>query len=113
MLAWRERGFRRGAWLLAAAITTVQFVSAGSRGAVLGMLVAIAALGAMGIAKDAILHVAQSKHHDVVPGRRHGLATVWVNRRSGRPGFGATPEGGAVPDLEVADLATLARLATA
>ena len=44
----------------------------------------------MGIARGEILHVAQSKHHDVDPGRRLGLATVWVNRRHGRTGSGAT-----------------------
>jgi 2-haloacid dehalogenase/putative hydrolase of the HAD superfamily len=70
---------------------------------------AIASLAAMGIAKDAILHVAQSKHHDVVPGRRHGLATVWVNRRHGRPGSGATLATEAEPDLTVLSLAELTR----
>lgn len=43
-----------------------------------------------GIAKDQILHVAQSKHHDIAPGNRLGLMTVWVNRRYGKKGTGAT-----------------------
>ena len=71
---------------------------------------AITALGAMGVAKSEILHVAQSKHHDVVPGRRHGLATVWVNRRHGRPGSGATLATEAEPDLAVVSLAELVAL---
>lgn len=59
----------------------------------------------------AILHVAQSVFHDVVPGRAAGLGTVWVRRRSARTDFGATPVAAARPDLEVPDLDTLATLA--
>jgi 2-haloacid dehalogenase len=59
---------------------------------------------------EQILHVAQSLFHDVTPAKEAGLATVWVNRRHDRPGFGATPPATARPDLEVPDLATLARL---
>jgi FMN phosphatase YigB (HAD superfamily) len=36
-----------------------------------------------------------------------GLATVWVNRRAGKPGGGATPPAQATPDLEVSSLAEL------
>lgn len=61
--------------------------------------------------KERILHVAQSLFHDHVPAKAAGLATVWVNRRHDRPGFGATPPANAQPDLEVPDLQTLARLA--
>jgi 2-haloacid dehalogenase len=57
-----------------------------------------------------ILHVAQSLFHDIAPANRIGLATVWVNRRHGRAGTGATPAQEAHPDLEVPDLATLATL---
>jgi hypothetical protein len=35
---------------------------------------------------------------------------VWVNRRHGRQGFGATPEAHAQPDQEVPDLESLAKL---
>ncbi|MCC7276523.1 MAG: HAD-IA family hydrolase [Alphaproteobacteria bacterium] len=73
---------------------------------------AFAALAGMGIARGDILHVAQSKHHDVVPGRRHGLTTVWVNRRHGRPGSGATLATEAEPDLTVTSLAELVALHT-
>jgi 2-haloacid dehalogenase len=69
------------------------------------------ALERLGVGRDRLLHVAQSLFHDIEPARRLGLATVWVNRRRGRAGSGATPAGTARPDLEVADLASLARLA--
>ena len=56
----------------------------------------------------ALLHVAQSLYHDIAPANRNGLTSVWVNRRAGRDGGGATPPADATPDLEVPDLATLA-----
>jgi 2-haloacid dehalogenase len=62
----------------------------------------------MGLPRDRILHVAQSLYHDVAPAKSLGLATVWVNRRQGRPGSGATPPAQGQPDLEVPDLETLA-----
>jgi 2-haloacid dehalogenase len=58
-----------------------------------------------------ILHVAQSLFHDHVPAQALGLHSVWVDRRSGRAGFGATPPASAAPDLTVPDLRTLADLA--
>ncbi len=58
-----------------------------------------------------IVHVAQSLFHDVAPARQLGLATVWVNRRKGKAGSGATPASDAEPDLAVPDLKTLADLA--
>ncbi len=58
---------------------------------------------------ERILHVAQSLHHDIVPARELGLATVWVDRRHATPGFGATPPASAAPDLRVTDLAALVR----
>lgn len=63
-----------------------------------------------GAAKERVLHVAQSLFHDIAPARALGFSTVWVNRRSGRSGSGATPLARARPDLEVPDLATLVRL---
>jgi 2-haloacid dehalogenase len=67
----------------------------------------IATLGEMGVSKSRILHTAQSLFHDIVPAKAAGLATVWVNRRRGKPGGGATakPSQSASPDLEVASLA--------
>lgn len=67
-------------------------------------------LDRLGRSKDEILHVAQSLYHDIAPASEIGLATVWVNRRHGREGSGATPPKAATPDLEVPDLATLASL---
>jgi len=60
-----------------------------------------------GIAKSEILHVAQSKHHDIAPGGRLGLATVWVNRRHDKRGTGATLAADAEPTLTVNSLAEL------
>jgi len=68
------------------------------------------ALAQFGIARKQILHVAQSVYHDIAPARSLGIATVWVNRRKGRRGAGATPPATATPDVEVADLRSLADL---
>jgi len=65
------------------------------------------------VAPECILHVAQSLFHDHVPAQELGLSTVWVDRRGDRPGYGATPEASATPDLTVPDLKTLADLALA
>lgn len=54
-------------------------------------------LAGRGIAKEQILHTAQSLHHDHVPGKRIGLATCWIHRRAGKRGHGATR----VPDTDV------------
>jgi 2-haloacid dehalogenase len=59
-----------------------------------------------------ILHVAQSLFHDHVPARALGLATVWIDRRRDRPGFGATPPAEAAPDATFIDMASFARAAT-
>jgi 2-haloacid dehalogenase len=71
------------------------------------------ALRRLALSSDRLLHAAQSVYHDVVPARSLGIATVWVNRKSARPGIGAVraPAGLASekrPDLEVPDLASLA-----
>ncbi len=74
-----------------------------------------------GLPKEKILHVAESRFHDIAPAKAMGYATVWVNRRggAGRHGGGAS-EGAwdahtyeATPDLEVPDLATFVRLCEA
>jgi 2-haloacid dehalogenase len=70
-------------------------------------------LARLGTTPDRVLHVAQSLFHDIAPANALGLTTVWVNRRHDRPGSGATPPATARPDLEVPDLRTLARLASA
>jgi 2-haloacid dehalogenase len=66
------------------------------------------AIARLAVPKERVLHVAQSLHHDVAPARQLGITTVWVNRRHGRPGSGATPPSTASADHVVPDLATLA-----
>lgn len=66
-----------------------------------------AALGRLGVPGRQVLHVAQSLYHDHVPAKELGLATVWVNRRSRRPGTGVALPARVTPDLEVPDLASL------
>jgi 2-haloacid dehalogenase len=74
------------------------------------------ALRKLALSPDRLLHAAQSVYHDVVPARSLGISTVWVNRRSARPGIGAVRASAALPseqqaDLEVPDLASLAKAA--
>ena len=65
----------------------------------------------IGVKPTQWLHVAQSVYHDVVPAKSLGIATVWVNRPSPRPGAGAAKAASAQPDLEVHSLKALADLA--
>jgi 2-haloacid dehalogenase len=67
----------------------------------------------IGVPRDRILHVAQSLFHDHVPAKGLGLTTVWIDRRRGRPGGGATPPAEASPDLAVPTMAAFADLALA
>lgn len=64
----------------------------------------------IGVPKERILHVAQSLFHDHVPAKQLGMTTVWINRRMGKSGWGATPPAHAQPDLELPDLKALADL---
>jgi len=64
----------------------------------------------LALPRQRVLHVAQSLFHDIAPARDLGFTCVWVNRRAGRPGGGATAPSDAVPDLEVPDLRTLVAL---
>jgi 2-haloacid dehalogenase len=66
------------------------------------------ALRALGIDREHLLHAGQSIYHDVIPAQSLGIATVWVNRKSARPGIGAVRPAEGKPDLEVPDLASLA-----
>jgi 2-haloacid dehalogenase len=65
----------------------------------------------LGLPRDRILHVAQSLFHDHVPAKRLGLTTVWIDRRHGRPGSGATPPADATPDATFPDMASFAAAA--
>ncbi|NNF29707.1 MAG: haloacid dehalogenase, partial [Gemmatimonadetes bacterium] len=60
--------------------------------------------------QERILHVAQSLFHDVAPARELGFTTLWINRRAGQAGSGATPLADAVPHAQVPDMAAAARL---
>jgi 2-haloacid dehalogenase len=62
------------------------------------------------IDKGKLLHVAESLFHDVAPARSMGIATVWVNRRQGKPAA-ATKLIAEQPDIEVATVGELADLA--
>jgi len=65
----------------------------------------------LGISTAEWLHAGQSLYHDVIPAKSLGIATVWVNRPSHRPGVGAVRLAAGVPDLEVRSLKELAELA--
>ncbi len=68
------------------------------------------AIEVMGVPRQKILHVAQSLYHDIAPAQKLGLSTVWVDRRRGKGGTGATPPADARPDLIVASLSELVDL---
>ena len=40
------------------------------------------AIERMGVAPDRLLHVAESRFHDIAPAKKLGLSTVWVHRRA-------------------------------
>jgi 2-haloacid dehalogenase len=67
-------------------------------------------LEALGIRRHEILHVAQSRYHDIAPANALGLDSVWVNRRRGKPGTGATIVSEAKATLSVDSLTELAQL---
>src|SRR5271168_2564314 len=63
------------------------------------------ALRTFALTPDRLLHAGQSVYHDVVPARSLGISTVWVNRKSARPGIGAVRASAAQtsdqrPDME-------------
>ena len=65
----------------------------------------------IGLPRDRILHVAQSLFHDHAPAQRLGMTSVWIDRRQGRPGSGATPEAVATPNATFPDMASFAAAA--
>jgi 2-haloacid dehalogenase len=73
----------------------------------------LAEAGRLGVGEGRLLHAAQSLFHDHVPAQRAGLRTVWINRRHGRPGWGATPAPSAdvTPDWEFPSMAAFAAAA--
>jgi len=67
----------------------------------------------IGLPRERILHVAQSLYHDHVTAKRLGLSTVWIDRRHGRSGSGATLPADATPDATYLDMASFADAAGA
>jgi hypothetical protein len=67
-------------------------------------------LAEQGIARERILHTAESLYHDHLPAKHLGLATCWIHRRAGRSGHGATrpPEVDVRPDFRFATLGEMA-----
>ncbi|MEO2013170.1 MAG: haloacid dehalogenase type II [Fuerstiella sp.] len=63
-----------------------------------------------GVPRHELLHVAQSLFHDIVPATDIGLSTVWINRRQGLDGFGATRPAAAEPDLETPSMQSFVEL---
>jgi len=53
-----------------------------------------------GIAKNEILHTAESMFHDHAPANKHGLANCWIYRRHDKEGFGATMNPGEMPSYD-------------
>jgi 2-haloacid dehalogenase len=74
----------------------------------------IAEAGRLGIRPGRLVHVAQSLFHDHVPAQAAGLSTAWIDRRSGRTGWGATPAPPAPvrPDWEFDSMASFATAVT-
>jgi len=69
------------------------------------------ALDQIGGRRDRHLHVAQSLFHDHVPAQALGLRTVWIDRRHGRPGSGASLPATVTPDFVFPDMASFAAAA--
>lgn len=51
-----------------------------------------ARLSAIGSERSKLLHVAESLYHDHEPSKKLGLPSVWIRRRHGKQGLGATAE---------------------
>lgn len=69
------------------------------------------ALRRLGLDRDQVVHVAQSRRHDIAPANALGIRCVWVDRPSARPGSGATMECAAAPDMVVRGLDELVEAA--
>ena len=67
----------------------------------------LARLSEQGIARDRILHTAQSLFHDHVPANAAGLASAWIDRHHGSQGSGATMPAHARVDFRFPSLAAM------
>ncbi len=68
-------------------------------------------LSRSGLEPRQVLHIAESRFHDVAPAKPMGFPTVWVNRSGG--GASASGQSDATPDLEVGSLSELVDRLTA
>jgi len=60
----------------------------------------LAKLGERGIAREKILHTAESLFHDHKPANGLGLKSCWIYRRHAQQGFGATMDPGETPRVD-------------
>jgi 2-haloalkanoic acid dehalogenase type II len=60
----------------------------------------IANIARLGIAKQKILHTAESLFHDHVMAKAFGLTNCWIYRRHDQDGFGATMDPGERPECD-------------
>jgi 2-haloacid dehalogenase len=60
----------------------------------------IETLAADGVAREQILHAAESLFHDHIPANRIGLASAWIFRRHDKEGFGATSRPAEMPHVD-------------
>lgn len=67
-----------------------------------------ATIGELGIERSRLLHVARSLFHDHMPAQAAGLASLWINCHHAQPGWGATPDPGAVVEVQYPTMAAFA-----
>jgi putative hydrolase of the HAD superfamily len=74
-----------------------------------------AGLSSIGVERTELVHVAESLYHDHGPAQQLGLPSVWIHRRAGKPGTGAThpPEGVDKPTWRFTSMAEFADAALA
>jgi len=67
----------------------------------------------LGVARDQLVHVAESLFHDHQPAAELGLASVWIHRRHDKGGTGATatPSGDVAPTWRFTSMAEFAEAA--
>jgi 2-haloacid dehalogenase len=57
-------------------------------------------LSGLGVARDKVLHTAESLFHDHKPANEHRLKSCWIHRRHAQEGFGATMDPGELPHID-------------
>lgn len=68
------------------------------------------AMAAHHLTPATMLHVAESLYHDIAPCRALGIRCIWVHRRHGKEGSGATFPAHATPSARVTSMTQLATL---